>query len=189
MCLLVFFAVFIYTCLCNYFCVCACYLCVRAWVRVGGGGWKCCSCIFMQSNYVDLIGFVYVESVSPPVMYYCWHGWTLHTHTLYSHTSQNSRHSTEWLNNVNWGFIFVDFSGQCSNKTVSSEYSNSMSQQLLEEYSYFYWGESNHVLLLLNMCVFLISEVVAFEPHFIWICSTVICYTVANKNKQYNPKS
>jgi len=44
------------------------------------GGWKCCLCIFMQSNYVDLIGFVYVESVSPPVMYYCWRGHITHTH-------------------------------------------------------------------------------------------------------------
>lgn len=43
--------------------------------------WKCCLCIFMQSNYVDLIGFVYVESVSPPVMYYCRCGQTLiHTY-------------------------------------------------------------------------------------------------------------
>ena len=36
---------------------------------------------FMQSNYVDLIGFVYVESVPPPVMYYCYSGQTYHTGT------------------------------------------------------------------------------------------------------------
>lgn len=47
---------------------------------------------FMQSNYVDLIGFVYVESVPPPVMYYCYRGHTNHTHTR-MHTRFSKQHT------------------------------------------------------------------------------------------------
>lgn len=73
------------------------------------GGWKCCLCIFMQSNYVDLIGFVYVESVSPPVMYYCCHGQMNHTH-MYTHTLMAHTLLSDWImwsvSSIIRGFIF-----------------------------------------------------------------------------------
>lgn len=60
-------------CLCYNINVCVCF---SVYVSVSVGGWasgwmEMLFIQFMQSNYVDLIGFVYVECVPPLVMYYC----------------------------------------------------------------------------------------------------------------------
>ena len=66
------------------------HVCLRArvCVCVRVGGWVYGNVVyaaFMQSNYVDLIGFVYVESVPPPVMYNCYCGQPRHT-GMHAHT-------------------------------------------------------------------------------------------------------
>ena len=89
--------VFIYTYLSNDFCVCVC-VCAHVCVCVRVGGWVYGNVVyaaFMQSNYVDLIGFVYVESVPPPVMYYCYCGQPRHT-GMHAHTRTHICTHTSW---------------------------------------------------------------------------------------------
>ena len=70
---------------------------------------------FMQSNYVDLIGFVYVECAPPPVMYFpsavrTAHLRPLNTHT-HTHTHARHKHTLRaavW--DIMWCLLFCKYS-------------------------------------------------------------------------------
>ncbi len=135
-------------------CVRVC-VCARVCVCRRAGVWKCCLCSFMQSNYVDLIGFVYVESVPPPVMYYCYHGQTHHTHIhTHTHTHTHTRFLKQhilyvWLNKEkgflnNKGFIFT----KSLTNTVAAKlylYRTPVLHNVLSWVSNYFW----HVVLFL----------------------------------------